>query len=687
MKTTKRTLLPILFILTAIVIACGIFLFNQIPATAEVSGNNAPTIIVDMGDYDDNNIPNACVNVDYEVFFAKAKSYAGKDVDVQTKVYIYYYSQTASQISLVNNKFTPKHYGVYTVEYTATDDFGSSVVTYDVTCEEKEPLSVAFVGGEDSGVCGSVLNVAELTFENFSGKTKYSVSVAKLKDTDIAYDIIDGKFVPLYAGEYVIEYNYSDYNESGIASYTVEVSSVQTPVITKEVTFPKYMLVGYEYNLPEITCYNFSNGQPVEVSPKIEVLDANNLINDVSDEKKFVPSVEGATKITYTFTVGNKKVERDFLVMVVDVKFNEVMSFDKYFYSEIVRATELKDYVQLSTENDGKSEFVNALPSKIIETRFSWKTEKVNFDKFNVYFTDSVAPSKSIKITFSKKSDGSIALLVNDDVNSAVQTSNAFNRDGAFTLNFNETNKKISLAGDVSVVVSRYLSGELFDGFDSEKVYISYEFIGVKGQSCVNIETIDNQAICKVGGDGVEPYTLFSKYSHGEHKVGDVVTIDRIYVGDVLCPELFQVDYGILSPSGSFIVFNEGIDYTKPYTFTVEEVGKYNVHICAVDIFGNESNYSYAISVVDDVAPVITLNGTNKSEYSFGSTVSFAKATAIDQLDGEVSVFVYVITPNLQVINVSKDYKINHKGKHTLVYYAFDSVGNYVQIKNEFIVK
>lgn len=686
-KTKQWIFASVLCIGVCLLSVLGIRLYNSLSADAAEGGTVgvAPTISLDWDSYTSATIPKACVDKEYRIFSAKATTYKGENIDVNTRVYLYYYSETASRINVKAQKFVPKQYGVYTVEYSATDENGTSVFTYDVVCEEKEPLKATLGDGERTGVCGSIVSVAELSLDNANGKAGYIAS-ARLDGKDVVYEIADGMFVPLYAGKYIVEYDYFDYNESGTVSYEISVSAIDAPVVMSEATFPKYWIAGYEYALPQMTCYDFASGEPVDVEPNVEVVEADEKKYEVSTSAfSYTPKTEGAASITYSFAANGKTVKRSFIVRVVDVRFTGEMAVEKYFYSEQVSAVAESDHVALSAKSNGKVEFINALLSNVVKTRLAFDGNYANFEKLNIYFTDSQDETQSVKITLRKGEDGKATLLVNDNETAAVKTSVSFLSGATFELNLNETNRILSVGNDVALEIRKYTSGKAFEGFSSEKVYLSYAFENVSGESRVCVDRIGNQSIYRSYGDGVAPDTLFSTYSHGVHKLGDTVTLERIYVGDVLCPE-FTIDYGVLQPNGEYLVLNEGIDWRKPYSFKAEQLGKYNVYIRAVDCFGNESVFSYAVTVADDSAPTIAIHGTNKTEYKLGSVVSFAKATATDNLDGEVDVFVYVVAPNLQVTQASDSYSVKRKGKYTVIYYAFDSSGNVARITNTFYV-
>ena len=69
------------------------------------------------------------------------------------------------------------------------------------------------------------------------------------------------------------------------------------------------------------------------------------------------------------------------------------------------------------------------------------------------------------------------------------------------------------------------------------------------------ISKIKNQTLGK-DVSNASPFVLFELYQGGVHQVGDFITIQPVYLGDVLDPN-YTVDYWIETPtSGEYAVSN-----------------------------------------------------------------------------------------------------------------------------------
>lgn len=93
-------------------------------------------------------------------------------------------------------------------------------------------------------------------------------------------------------------------------------------------------------------------------------------------------------------------------------------------------------------------------------------------------------------------------------------------------------------------------------------------------------------------------------------------------------------------------------------------IGVYSVTYTAVDSAGNTSSVTRTISVVDNVAPSISLNGNSIIELDFGSPYIELGATAIDNADTNLS------------ITTSGAVNINNIGSYEITYSVTDSSGN-----------
>jgi hypothetical protein len=96
-----------------------------------------------------------------------------------------------------------------------------------------------------------------------------------------------------------------------------------------------------------------------------------------------------------------------------------------------------------------------------------------------------------------------------------------------------------------------------------------------------------------------------------------------------------------------------------------EVVGVYMVDITAFDLFGNTSSISVSVTVIDDIAPIISLNGESSLVVEYGSTYVDQGAIVTDNYDQNLSYTVQGIVDTTQL------------GIYTITFSAVDSNGNH----------
>jgi len=93
-------------------------------------------------------------------------------------------------------------------------------------------------------------------------------------------------------------------------------------------------------------------------------------------------------------------------------------------------------------------------------------------------------------------------------------------------------------------------------------------------------------------------------------------------------------------------------------------VSSYTLTYSASDAAGNNTSVTRTVNVVDDIAPVITLEGDSEISHSAGTDYTDASATATDATDGSVDVV------------ASGEVDSTKPNSYTLTYTATDAAGN-----------
>ena len=154
--------------------------------------------------------------------------------------------------------------------------------------------------------------------------------------------------------------------------------------------------------------------------------------------------------------------------------------------------------------------------------------------------------------------------------------------------------------------------------------------------------------------------------SFNSDKIAPTITIN----GDN--PSIVELKHNYIDLGAVAIDDKDGLIEVKIIKNSVDinKLGEYEIVYSAIDNAGNSVNLSRVVKVVkavkrDTTAPVITLKGDNPQVVIMGNSYSELGATAVDSVDGNVTVD----------INGS-DLKINKFGEYQIVYSATDNAGN-----------
>ncbi|MBQ8374029.1 MAG: hypothetical protein IJX98_00450 [Clostridia bacterium] len=650
----------------------------------------APQITIDSEGYDLNQAPQAVAGKEYRIFNATAKDSYGNDLKVAKKVWLYYYSTTKSRVSVTDGIFTPQQAGEYVVEYTAIDrDGNKGSAVYEVDCVGNNGLSFSLGEKVETGVAGIEMQLASAAVENASGNCSVNIQ-AKLKDGDDVQSVgEDLRFCPMYAGTYVIEYFVSDYVSEASASYEITVEKNETPVFFGNVNVPAYFVQDRAYQLDVPKAYHFALGVPVEIEPVLTVQDKQG--NTVTLENgEFTPAAAGDVTIKYTASYGERIEELVYNATVVNVDYGLLNSYHKYFYSNDYTASLTKSCVELFTMTDNAQvDFINPVLARDAKVVFTANTKYKNFGALEVYFTDSLDSSIQVKFTLRNKQGGGTNYTLNDADTYGAQIS-LFNGE-KLELGYNNGEHTFNLNASLNVLIKETLSGEPFNGFPSERINVSFRLVGVEGPAGLLMYKINNQNF-NFNASDAEPGIVFFKHEGGEMNVGDVVPLNRFYVGDVLDYDSV-VKYYVKAPNGEFVTAldgtlldGNGVDYLKQYSIFMEMEGTYSVCMEVSDSMGNQELYAYGIKVVDRTPPTIVLT-QGKTTCKVGESVEIWSADATDASGGKVEVYVYVTKPDGKVEAITNGrFYAEKAGTYTIYYQAFDAKGNATMQSYEIVV-
>ena len=655
-----------------------------------------PTILIETDSYSLDEVPNAVLNKEYKIFEASASSVDGKPVLISTNVWLHAGSSTQSKVELKNGAFIPKYYGEYLVEYTAIGEQGNTKTeSYVVSCVPKQPLAVSIDEVESSALCGTVVEVAGYTVANFNGNVECEIE-AKLQNDKLAYTIEKNsmQFIPEKSGTYDITYTIHDYNEEVKSTYAVTIEPNNQAIIYGEANIPKYLIVGNEYTFDSLQSAHYANGEKVAIIPTIEV--EYDTTTEKLQDNKFQPTKAGNIEVVYKATYGNTSVEKRYPTQVVDVNYKSRIDFAKYFDTTDAIATTTENGVLLSTIKEGaKGIFINPLMAKDLNFNFSVSTIDVGLGSLNIYLIDAQDSTQKLKISFRRNGDTTY-LQLNDG--KVYQSAATFVDDTENLLKYDDENRQLVINNTEKFPINKAFDGGDYTGFSSGKVYLEFEFSKITSKAGVYIAKIRNQNL-RSNASNMKPVVFYDSYEGGVENVGDVITINRVYVDDVLDTNI-TVRYYMYYTDGKsnasaggleYLISTDGIElnanntsYDRAYSFIAKKIGSYNIAIQAVDYSGLSVSYSYAIKVEDSNPPELILIGENNN-CEVGEVIRLKDVIVMDDYtqSDNIKLYVYVLQANGNSVLVSPIkgydgywYKPLQAGTFKVYYYAYDETNN-----------
>src|SRR5690606_37266466 len=115
------------------------------------------------------------------------------------------------------------------------------------------------------------------------------------------------------------------------------------------------------------------------------------------------------------------------------------------------------------------------------------------------------------------------------------------------------------------------------------------------------------------------------------------------------------------------------VSITKEYQIRLSSYGSYLVTYTLDDNNGTGvTRFTHSIFVDDDVKPEIIVNGSNPKSAKIGQKVTFQKAEAIDNVDGNIDVKYFIVLPGgkIETLNEDMSFTFTLKGEYIIRYFA-----------------
>ncbi len=652
--------------------------------------NSKPVINVDFQGYEESNLPTGVVGVDYPVYEAIALDGYAEFMTVTAQVFSEYRGARYS-VPVVNGKFRPTKPGTHSIVYSVVDYFGntqertveidvrSSNVSAEIVLVDSQKVTSAFVG--------QTVIVPKFRVASANGRTVDSVYV-KFNNQVIATNV--ECFVPTSVGTYTIVYEATDFlGLPSNLSYDITVTESADAVIRENPILPKYFIDGYDYLLDDLYGYAYSNGAEKAIKAKISVVDKDG--KRVITNNVIRPSVLNSgdnVTVIYEFVNGSKTTEISYVIPTYDVytydeeEGMDIIHMEDFFVGDITarEATE-DDGIFLTIAEDGaKINFINDLLLIDGNIKFALVADYANFSSFDLLFTDSKDGIEQVKVTIN---------VVKGMLNSATYNGTTYNLVTVSTageIAFSTDMKSVTING-TTIVLDKDVHGMTFNGFKQGRAYMELTFNDVTAESKIVFTEFNNQLLGDEDLDMVRPVVKMNYEYGGTYLQGDDYVVKLPTFGDVLDSSI-RMKLSVSGPNGAFLTAKDGtvlngILCNQEYTITLKDIGNYVVSFKIESLsqkggvyFWGEK-FQYIVSVKDTEAPTIKVNVKDRTSVKVGNTVKIPKATVTDNFSENLTVYIYVQTPEGKYITAKgNQFKAEQKGEYVVTFMAMDDYGN-----------
>lgn len=656
----------------------------------------APILDVDLGGYTEESLPKGLLNYSYPLFHASARDAFDGEIDAAVEVTFAYDTTNPKQMTVKNGAFKPTEPGRYRITYSATDSHGNiAKKNFYVDVEMTHPkLEVAFDDITTEMMEGDLYTFPSYTVLNAFGNPQVELQ-ATLNGKEL--EITEKGIRPYDSGEMQVTYVVKDYVGRKVTqTYTVTVNKATKPTFVEEPLLPKRLIAGNSYVFPSIFAYNYVTGQGEPVATQIYVKE--NGVEKAIENGKYVAGELSEVEVIYRATVGQAVGEWSVTLPVYNVKTNGYLDMSKYFLPMDDKGSveSTLSAVDLCVTEDTKFEFVNYVTTYPFITEFTYGENVTNIGKFHIYLTDIQDARKFLKFTYDFKG-GIVSFYLNDNQNLTSGVTVGLKKDARNQLIFKAEEHAVSfdINKNSAFPVSTFYEGQAFTGFTNERVYVTYEFEGVKGDARIGINNLNLTYLSNDNGDYMAPLVSLLGKVGGEREINEVVDLPKIISNDVFAGDVAAY-ITVKTPNGQFAttldgkVLNNYVYDQSSLQVKLTEYGKYEVHVTAEDDAGNTGLATMVIRVVDMQPPKVTLSKDVPETAKVGKKVKLPSAKVEDNFSQNCTVKLYVFNPSGHVLALEQGddgFIATSAGIYTIVYYAMDEAGNFTSLRFTITVK
>lgn len=597
-------------------------------------------------------------------------------------------SSSPKRVSVKNGVFTPEKVGDYSIVYTATDLSGNvsekRIDLYAASVAEDGKLGIDLdYTKTGSRNAGDALSFGEVSAVSLNGRAKVEIRITTpAGETEIANRSED--YILRSVGNYKIEYVCSDiiyrcvYTDEFVAA-----DAGQYGFDAKKIIMPEYVIKGASYSFDNVNLVKYTAGGNLAAE-----YDAYMISDGGSPVKCDATEVVIAANDTVRFRLVAKDdpakiIESDEL-KVADVNYTvkNNLNFAKYFVGGYDgEKAEGKTYAVFKRNGKENSslDFINPLVTQYFSFSFEIPSGTADYS-ITLRLRGYNDRENVVELKLGEDADGcyletrGTVTRVSGKLSGSsteVRYSTENNETYLYVVNRNGVDERIK---SDAVTDDLCLFGTETSGADEFYVY------QVCNQSFSSVNNFD---------DKTDPYLIVEEAEPVADFGSSFTTSVPVY-GDVLTPTVAKNCVLSIYFGDDVYTAKDGTEFlnvraNRVYEITFDKYGEYVFIYSYTDGKGNSVTAPFAINVIDDVPPVVAIDGKTNIEAKVGETVKPLAYTISDNCSDKENITVSVIVYNARGMLVTASridgrtdgsYTFNKAGKYTVYLYCRDEAGN-----------
>lgn len=545
------------------------------------------------------------------------------------------------------NGFIPQKAGVYSLVYTAKNEFGVEVEKYFTVevKEEKNPIVILYTFPSELEA-GSLYTIRKPVVTGGHGTVQYEMYLNGQKVT-----VGDKVKVGLN-----MEIQIHAVDDLGLTKSEIFAANINLDIIESDIQFPRSAKCGEEFVFPQGNIYDYATQSYVKYDVYVN--------GQKAGSSMVLPSEPTALSVEYRTATQSKT----YLLNVIKNTYatpQDLLAFNGE--GEITSAG-----FYLTVQKDSRVQFPYPMSSSDLEIVFYILEEEMNFGEMHFTFTglDGTSAVATIvdlntvkpKLFINGVDTGKLVPRILSTGSNTMPEKFQGKQYYSFTLSYNDAYQGIMVSGKPLAKIQTDTNGFVFNGFGGG-VYLDIKAGNVtNGVETVNycLNTVSNQKLVSVAfekGDVVGPQLCSNDLAKNKVvQYGEIIDFSSLVAYDVLSANSI-VRLTLTTPDSIVLFENQKAQDVGKVCF--KQYGNYRLTIVSTDGNGQSDRKVFTYTVEDVQPPVLMLEKTENMAAKQNQTVTLYNATATDNYSNCV-IRVVVYAPNGAVLTIAEASEIKN---------------------------